>query len=161
MEGDLLSRMIFPKDCATSNFRIFLLLFSVFPWTERIQLWSFLGRSRIRNSSLFRKDWKSFLIPLTFDSQRASFEAMIEIMKRFNVEIYKTITVIRTKWNIINLNSVSFMFRFILSPTKDTYLMQDKEKIIINYIFHFFFSKKKHFKFNKTRFKILRIFVLL
>lgn len=125
MEGDLLSRMISPKDCATSNFTVFLLLFFQFflgRWGPNYEV--SLDALGIRRSLRRLK-----IISGTFNIQLATrSEAMIEIMKRFNVEICKTIAVIRTKWNIINLNFVSFMFRFILSPRKDTYLV-DKEKL--------------------------------
>lgn len=105
MEGDLLSRMISPKDCATSNFTVFLLLFFQFflgRWGPNYEVSLDDLALGIRRSLRRLK-----IISDTFNIQLATrSEAMIEIMKRFNVEICKTIAVIRTKWNVINLNSV-------------------------------------------------------
>lgn len=131
-------------------------VFSAFPWMKGTQLWNFLGRCRIRNSSFFRR---LKIISDTFNIQLATrFEAMIEIMKRFNVEIYKTIAVIQSRilltWTLYRL---CFALFFLLEKV----LIRWRIKKNYNKLYFPFFPKKKHFKFNNMYFKILGIFILL
>lgn len=157
MEGDLLSRMIFPKDCATSNFRIFLLpFFQLFLGWRRPNYEISLDDVALGISSFFRR---LKIISDTFNIQLATrFEAMIEIMKRFNVEIYKTIAVIQSRilltWTLYRL---CFALFFLLEKV----LIRWRIKKNYNKLYFPFFPKKKHFKFNNMYFKILGIFILL